>query len=558
MEKKQLKCIVVTGGVLSGLGKGIATASIGNLLCTTTKVIPIKCDGYLNVDPGTMNPIEHGEVFVLDDGGEVDMDFGHYERFLDITCKFKWNLTMGKVFQKIREKERRGDYLGKTVQFVPHVPQLIQEWFFTLADEEQADILLIEVGGTVGDIENELYIEAVRGLKKKLGAENVLYVHLTYIPIPYGVNEQKSKPTQQSVNILRQKGIIPDIIIGRCAKPIHDKIKEKIANLCDVEKEAVITGLDVTNIYQIPLLFEAEGLSNVITKKFNIPFLPQQEKWKQLVENSMSAPESITIAICGKYTSLGDSYASIMEALSHCGAHLQCKVYLKWIETSDPRDFAAELEQVHGVIVPGGFGARGIEGKIAVIKECRENNIPFLGICYGLQLAVVEYARNVCGLQGAQTTEVDKDTRHPVIDILPEQLEVTEKGGTMRLGAYPAVLQEGSMVYTLYGCQKEVSERHRHRYEVNPKYHDQLLHQGNLVFSGMSPNKRLVEFIELANHPYFVATQAHPELKSSLLKPAPLFMGLVKAALERKRNQLGQIEEIKRRKSEGNRITIAL
>ena len=270
----------------------------------------------------------------------------------------------------------------------------------------------------------------------------------------------------------------------------------------------------------------------------------------------MSAPESITIAICGKYTSLGDSYASIMEALSHCGAHLNCKVHLKWIETSDPRDFAAELEQVHGVIVPGGFGARGIEGKIVVIKECRQNNIPFLGICYGLQLAVVEYARNVCGLQGAQTTEVDKDTRHPVIDILPEQLEVVEKGGTMRLGAYPAVLQEGTKTYQLYGCQKEVSERHRHRYEVNPKYHDQLLQHGDLVFSGMSPNKRLVEFIELARHPYFVATQAHPELKSSLLKPAPLFMGLVKAAMERKRNQPWKAEEMKQKRSEGNKITL--
>ncbi|MBI2147369.1 CTP synthase (glutamine hydrolyzing), partial [Candidatus Woesearchaeota archaeon] len=528
------KCIVVTGGVLSGLGKGIATASIGNLLCGNMKVIPIKCDGYLNVDPGTMNPIEHGEVFVLDDGGEVDMDFGHYERFLNMACKFKWNLTMGKVFERIREKERRGDYLGKTVQFVPHVPQLIRKWFYNTAEEEQADVLLIEVGGTIGDIENELYVEAVRGLKKELGPENVLYVHLTYIPIPYGVNEQKSKPTQQSVNILRQKGIVPDIIIGRCAHKIEDKIKEKIANLCDVEKEAVITGLDVDNIYKIPLLFEEEGLPDVICKKFGMNLITPNPAWRELVKamnsGDGSSREQLTIAICGKYTSLGDSYASILEALSHCGAHLNCKVRVKWLETSDEHDYHEELRNVDGVIVPGGFGTRGIEGKINVIRECRENKIPFLGLCYGLQLAVVEYARHVCGLAGANTTEVDKDTPHPVIDILPGQLNVKDLGGTMRLGAYPAVLQKGTRVWEAYGRQERVSERHRHRYEVNPAYHAILSERGDMVLSGMSPDGKLVEFIEYSDHPSFVATQAHPELKSTLLKPAPLFMGLIEAA----------------------------
>ncbi len=521
------KYILVTGGVLSGLGKGIAAASIGNLLSDNLKVIPVKCDGYLNVDPGTMNPIEHGEVFVLDDGGEVDMDFGHYERFLGVTCKFEWNLTMGKVFERVRNKERHGDYLGSTVQFIPHVTTMIREWWHEIAEKEKADVLLIEVGGTVGDMEKELYIEAARRSQQDVGKENVLYVHLTYVPIPSGVNEQKSKPTQQTINLLLQRGITPDIIIPRCSEYMTDNIKNKISRFCNVEPESVITSVDVDTIYKIPMVFEKQNLVPLLAKKLGLVVQPQNQKWKELV-SKIKKGEDIVIAICGKYTALEDSYASIMEALIHSGCHNDCNVKLTWIETSEEHDLKGALDGVHGVIVPGGFGSRGVEGKIDVVKYCRENNLPFLGICYGLQMAVIEYARNMCGLEGANSTEVDKETKHPVVDILPEQKEVTDKGGTMRLGAYPANVTEGSIIHGLYNST-DVSERHRHRYEVNPEYH-KILSSTGLVFSGMSHDRRLVEFLELPDHPYFVATQAHPELKSSLLKPAPLFYGLIKAA----------------------------
>jgi len=528
------KFIVVTGGVLSGLGKGIATASIGNLLAGQLKVIPIKCDGYLNVDPGTMNPIEHGEVFVLDDGGEVDMDFGHYERFLDVSCKFRWNLTMGKVFEKIREKERRGDYLGKTVQYIPHVANLIKDWWKDVAAEEKADVALIEIGGTIGDIENEMYVEAARQLRKDVGDDSIMYAHLTYVPIPSSVNEQKSKPTQQSINLLRERGITPDLIICRCAEYVTDAIRKKIASFCDVDADAVITSIDVKSIYQIPLIFEEQNLVKLLNRKLKLDIKPNNVEWNKFVEKienaEKNAKNKINIAICGKYTALEDSYASVVEALKHCGAHLDCKINIQWIETTDEDNIKEELRGVHGVIVPGGFGSRGVEGKIAAIKYCRENNIPFLGLCYGLQMAVIEFARDVCGLKGANSTEVDPGTRYPVIDILPEQKEITNKGGTMRLGAYPANIKPSTIVHKLYD-DDIVSERHRHRYEVNPDYH-KILEEKGLIFSGMSPNKRLVEFIELPKHRYFAATQAHPELKSSLIRPAPLFLGLVKAAKE--------------------------
>ncbi len=523
------KYIIVTGGVLSGLGKGIAVASIGHLLSSRLKIIPIKCDGYLNVDPGTMNPFEHGEVFVLDDGGEVDMDFGHYERFLGISCKSKWNLTMGKVFEMVRQKERRGDYLGKTVQYIPHVTDVIKGHIFEVVREERPDLVLVEIGGTVGDIENELFLEAMRQMKEDVGRGNILYIHLTYVPIPYGVNEQKSKPTQQSVNLLKQRGIFPDIIIGRCSEFLTQEVRAKISNFCDVEPEAVITGLDVEDIYEIPLIFEREGLPEIIHKKLNIYSPPDLRKWKKYLENINNPSGEITVAICGKYTKLADSYASIVESFNHCSAHLKCKVNLRWIETTDVEDTSA-LQGVDGILVPGGFGVRGTEGKIQVIRHARENHIPFLGLCLGLQLSVIEFARNVCGLEGANSTEMDPDTPHPVIDILPEQRNIKEKGGTMRLGAYKAILKEGSLVHKLYG-KKEVYERHRHRYEVNPDYH-QILQEKGMLFSGISEDGRLVEFIELPEHPFFVATQAHPELKSRMEKPAPLFFGFVKACME--------------------------
>lgn len=536
-NSSQRKYVVVTGGVLSGLGKGVAAASIGNLITKAgLKVVPIKCDGYLNVDPGTMNPTEHGEVFVLDDGGEVDMDFGHYERFLGVTCKFNWNLTMGKVFDKVRVKERRGDYLGKTVQMIPHVTDLIKQWFFKVADEEKADVLMIEVGGTVGDIENELYVEACRQLKKDVGRDNVLYVHLTYIPIPSNVNEQKSKPTQQSVAQLRERGIEPDIIIGRCKEYIEPHIKRKISTFCDVDEKAVISGVNVDSVYKIPLVFSSEGINDIIREKFCINSGVSDE-WKMLVDNLSHLDRHVTVAICGKYTKLEDSYASILEALKHCSANLKAKINVRMIDTEKANcqeDAQRLLEGIDAVIVPGGFGSRGVEGKIQMIRYCRENNIPFLGICLGLQLAMVEFARDVCGLKDANHTEMVPETEVPVIDILPDQKNITQKGGTMRLGAYPAVMKEKTMIWELYGKEKEVSERHRHRYEVNPDYHKTLLDNG-MIFSGMSPDRRLVEFIELPRekHRYFVGTQAHPELKSRLEKPGPLFYGLIKACLER-------------------------
>jgi CTP synthase len=522
------KYIIVTGGVLSGLGKGIAVASIGRLLSSRLKIIPIKCDGYLNVDPGTMNPFEHGEVFVLDDGAEVDMDFGHYERYLSVSCKMNWNLTMGKVFDMVRQKERRGDYLGKTVQYIPHVTDMIKDHIFKVAKEESADLVTVEIGGTVGDIENELFLESMRQMREDVGRENIAYVHLTYVPIPYGVNEQKSKPTQQSVNLLKQRGIFPDIIIGRCSELLTPGIKSKISNFCDVDPEAVITGLDVEDIYEIPLIFEEEGLAEILHKKLSIYSPPKMRKWKQYVENMRHPEKEITVAMCGKYTQLEDSYASIIESFNHCSAHLGCKVNLKWIETTDV-DNTSFMDSVDGIVVPGGFGHRGTEGKIEVIRVARERNIPFLGLCLGLQLAVVEFARNVCDLKEANSTEMNAETPHPVIDILPEQKDIVEKGGTMRLGAYTAVLQEGTLVHSLYKS-KEVSERHRHRYEVNPEYHKIIAGKG-MVFSGCSRDGRLVEFIELPNHKFFCATQAHPELKSRMESPSPMFYGFVKACL---------------------------
>jgi len=530
INTKSRKYIVITGGVLSGLGKGIAIASIGNLLAPLYKVIPIKCDGYLNVDPGTMNPTEHGEVFVLNDGGEVDMDFGHYERFLGVTCKFEWNLTMGKVFEAIRNKERKGDYLGKTVQLIPHVSNYITDYYIKTAEENNADITLIEVGGTVGDIENEMYIEAIRNLPRKVGRENIVFVHLTYVPIPSGVDEQKSKPTQQSIGMLRQRGIETDIIIARCQEMLTENVKRKICAFGNFKPDEVITGVDVNDIYKIPIVFEEQGLSQLLARKLNIPVKSKTDEWKKLIHNKEFSTEEITIAIAGKYTALEDSYASIIEALQHCGAHFAKKINIKWIETTNG---TINLKGVDGVIVPGGFGSRGTEGKIETIKQCREQKVPFLGICYGLQMAVIEFARNVCGLTDANSTEVNPKCKDPVIDILEEQKDIKEKGGTMRLGAYPAKIKEGSIVAKLYGSLS-VSERHRHRYEVNIKYHE-ILQKNGLIISGISPNGTLAEFIEITDHPYFVATQAHPELKSSLTRPAPLFKGLIEAAINLKK-----------------------
>ncbi len=529
------KYIIVTGGVLSGLGKGIAAASIGKLLNSKYKVIPIKCEGYLNVEPGTMNPIEHGEVFVLEDGEESDMDFGHYERFIGIKCKSHWNITMGKVFRDIIEKERRGDFLGKTVQYIPHVTNLIKEKIRNIAKEEKADIVIIEIGGTVGDIETALHLESMRQLKRELGNENVLFVHLTYVPKPFGVDEQKSKPTQQSVNLLNNIGITPDIIIGRCSERISESVKNKIALFCNVEKEDVISGIDVKSVYEVPLVFYNEGIVDRINKKLKIKARPKLNNWKILVNNLIKVrnKEGITIALCGKYTQLKDSYTSINEALSHCSANLGIKVNLKLIETTlieeGKLNVEDALKNVNGIIIPGGFGSRGIEGKIRLIQYARENNVPFLGICYGMQLAVIEFARNICGLRGANTTEVDPHTKYPVITILPSQMNVKIKGGTMRKGEHVIDVKANTLAFNLYKSNK-IRERFRHRYEVNPEYIE-MFSNGGIVFSGKAPGEPIMQIMELKGHPYFIGTQYHGELTSKLENPGPVFLGLVKSAV---------------------------
>lgn len=519
---------------MSGLGKGTATASIGRLLRDGYKIVPIKCDGYLNVDPGTMNPIEHGEVFVLDDGGEVDMDFGHYERFLDINCRFDWNLTSGKIFNWVVSHERRGDYLGKTIQIFPHVIDEIKAKFYQIADEEKADIILIEIGGTVGDIENSWFVEAVRQLRKEIGQENIIYVHLTYVPFLHSVGEPKTKPAQRDVALLREKGIYPDIIIGRSRDLLSRKIKEKLARFCDVDVTSIIGAKDIETVYEIPLVFEKDGLLEIITHRLGMRHKAHLRQWSRLVEQIKNPGRRVEVAICGKYTELKDAYASIIESLIHAGANLDAKVELRWVETTDIEkgklSLRKALKGVKGVIVPGGFGIRGAEGKILMIKYAREHNLPFLGLCFGLQLAVVEYARNKCNLARASSTEIDPATPYPVVDILPEQRKTSEKGGTMRLGAYRAFLKKGSRVRKLY--QKPyVVERHRHRYEVNPDFHE-ILQEHGLVLSGLSERRNLVEFIELRDRKFFVATQAHPEFKSRLERPAPLFYGFVKACLD--------------------------
>ena len=530
------KWIITTGGVVSGLGKGTATAAIGKLLSRNFKIVPIKCDGYLNIDPGTMNPFEHGEVFVLEDGGEVDMDFGHYERFLNINCKSEWNLTTGKIYDAIIKKERKGEFLGKTVQIIPHLTNEIKSQWRRIAEQEKADIVTIEIGGTVGDIENSWFVEAARQLKKDVGSENILYVHLTYLPYVKSVGQQKTKPAQRDVQTLREKGLVPDIIIGRSEIALTNESKAKIALFCDVPEEAVISGKDVETIYEVPISFEEQGLLGIIAKKFSFTPKKDLEEWRRLIQNIKHYTKTINIAICGKYTGLTDAYASLIEAINHAAAHFSAKVNVHMIETTEIETGKAPIEQILGnkdaIIVPIGFGSRGVEGKIACIRYAREHNIPFLGLCFGLQLAVVEFARNVCNLKDANSTEINEKTKNPLIMILPEQKAITEKGGTMRLGAEKAQLKKGTKTAQLYGSTAAI-ERHRHRYEVNPKYH-KLLEKNGMLISGTSRNGRLVEFIEIPKLIYFIATQAHPEYKSKLEKPSPLFYGLIKAAAEKR------------------------
>ncbi len=530
------KFLFISGGVLSGLGKGVATASIGRLLKNhdDKKIVVVKCDGYLNVDPGTMNPIEHGEVFVLNDGTEVDMDFGHYERFIGVESEGDCNITSGKLFLRIINKEREGKYLGKTIQIIPHAVDEVISWWEELKNKHNPDYMLIEIGGTVGDNENFWFLEAAKKMSHVYGKENVCYVHLTYLPMLYNTGELKSKPAQRDIALLRSMGINPNIVIARSHYKLSTRIKDKLAKLSDIADDQVVSAIDVDNIYDIPLMFDKEGIVKSLSKTLNEDIQPDLTNWNKILHNMKNPEHSITIAMCGKYTELHDSYASVIEALSHAGAHLNAKVNIKWIETTDIENNVKTVEDllsdVNGIIVPGGFGSRGVEGKIKVVNYARENKVPYLGICYGLQMAVIEFARNVCNMENANGTEINSDTKYPVIVILPDKENVKDMGGTLRLGQYPANLKKGTKVHGLYN-EDVVYERHRHRYEVNPEYHNILKEKG-LIFSGMSPDDRLVEFIEVEDHPYFVATQGHPELKSRFEKPAPLFYGLVKSALD--------------------------
>ncbi len=526
----------VTGGVASGLGKGITSASLARLLKSRgLRVTLQKLDPYINVDPGTMNPFEHGEVFVLDDGAETDLDLGHYERFTDETLRRESNVTTGAVYQTVIQKERRGEFLGKTVQVIPHITNEIKDRIRKLADATDADVCVIEVGGTVGDIESLPFLEAIRQLRNEVGRDNVAFVHVSLMPFIGPTGELKTKPTQHSVKELRSLGIQPDVIVCRSDRTITTHLKEKISLLCDVEIQGVVAAVDADSIYEVPLILHQEGLDGYLAQLLRLPEVePELAEWRALVDQIEAATLPVNIFVVGKYVHLRDAYLSVIEALKHAGFHHGARVTMTWISSDELVAGSAPdvLAGADGILVPGGFGIRGVEGKVEAIRFARENKIPYLGLCLGLQCAVIEFARNVCGLDGANSSEFDSSTPHPVIDLLPEQEGVVDMGGTMRLGTYPAHLAPGTRAEVEYGAPV-VDERHRHRYEVNPKYH-QTLQEHGLTFSGMSPDKRLVEIIELADHPFFMAGQFHPELKSRPTRPHPLFRGFVGAALARR------------------------
>lgn len=531
-----MKLIFVSGGVISGLGKGITASSIGRLLKSRgINVTSIKIDPYLNIDAGTMNPFEHGEVYVLDDGGEVDLDLGNYERFMDLHLGMDNNITTGKVYRTVIENERRGEYLGKTVQIIPHITNEIKRRITAVARQSGADVAIVELGGTVGDIESMPFLEAARQLGRDLGREeNVMFIHTTLIPIMGSVGEEKSKPTQHSVRDLMSVGIKPDIIVGRCSRELSESAKAKIAMFCDVDENAVISCPDARSIYEVPLILERQGVADLIIDRMKLAPMTtgrHMEKWERFLDNIVNPSSEVTIALVGKYTALADSYLSQLEALTHAGAERRCHVGIKFVDSDtllhgDPGDI---LGDVDGILVPGGFGVRGVEGKIAAARYARENGVPFLGVCLGFQIATIEIARDVLGLEGADSTEFEPGTKHPVIFIMPEQAGVTQMGGTMRLGAQTVLVEKGSKAEALYGADR-ISERHRHRYEVNPGYIDRFEEAG-WKFTGRSEDGTKMEIGELEGHPYFVASQFHPEFKSRPMKPSPLHQGLVDAAM---------------------------
>jgi CTP synthase len=528
------KFIFVTGGVLSSLGKGLAAASIAAILeCRGLRVTNQKLDPYINVDPGTMSPFQHGEVFVTDDGAETDLDLGHYERFNSTTMGKTNNLTTGQVYFSVITKERRGDYLGKTVQVIPHITDEIKDFIRRTA--EGFDVAIVEIGGTVGDIESLPFLEAIRQFRNEVGRENAIFIHLTWVPFIKTAGEVKTKPTQHSVKALREIGIQPDILLCRTENFLSEDIKSKIALFCNVEVAAVFTAKDVECIYEVPLIFNREGLDQKIADLLNIwAGQPHLEEWEQVVEGFLHPKQEVTIGIVGKYVNLADSYKSLNEALAHGGIANDCRVNLRFVDSEkiEKEGIGGLLDGVDGVLVPGGFGNRGIEGMITAIEHAREENIPFFGICLGMQMAVVEYARNVCGMDGANSSEFDGRTPYPVIDLMPEQKTITKKGASMRLGAYPCVVSQGSFAAAAYQ-KKEIDERHRHRYEFNNAFKDEL-HQKGLRITGVSPDGRLAEIVEIPEHPWFLGCQFHPEFKSRPTKPHPLFREFIKAALKNK------------------------
>lgn len=527
------KYIFVTGGVVSSLGKGITAASLGRLLkCRGLKVTIQKFDPYINFDPGTMSPYQHGEVYVTDDGAETDLDLGHYERFIDSNLTKSSNVTTGKIYWSVISKERKGDFLGGTIQVIPHITNEIKARVRRAAQQAEVDVVITEIGGTVGDIESLPFLEAIRQMKSDLGRENVMYIHVTLIPYLAKSGELKTKPTQHSVKELRSIGIQPDIIVCRTEKPLSDDIKDKIALFCDIDAKAVIENSDVETIYEVPLRMNKEGLDEIVINKLGLSKIRcDLSDWQSLVDTIKTLEKKITIALVGKYVALRDAYLSVAEALHHGGFESGTEVEIRWIQAEDMEKEGAEalLADVDGILVPGGFGDRGIEGKVIAVRYARENNIPFFGICLGMHCATIEFARHVCGWNGAHSTEFAPNTPYPVIDLLPEQKDIEELGGTMRLGTYPCKVEPGTFTSAAYE-DEIIYERHRHRYELNNEFRERLVKEG-LVMSGTSPDGRLVEIVEFPQHPWFVATQFHPEFKSRPNRAHPLFRDFIRASL---------------------------
>jgi len=534
VERGKTKFIFVTGGVVSSLGKGLAAASLGALLESRgLRVTMLKMDPYINIDPGTMSPLQHGEVFVTDDGAETDLDLGHYERFVQTTMSRRNNCTTGQIYDTVIQKERRGDYLGATVQVIPHITDEIKRRILLAA--ESTDLCIVEVGGTVGDIESLPFLEAIREFRWDLGRENVLYVHLTLVPFIPAAGELKTKPTQHSVKELTGLGIQPDLLLCRCDRPLEKKFKAKIAHFCNVEENCVIAAQDVESIYEVPLKFHEEGLDQRVVEKLNIwTGQPNLAKWRRLVKTAQNPKVTVNIAVVGKYVNMVDSYKSLHEAITHGALANEARVQIDYVDAEELEkgNVAARLGNSHAIIIPGGFGERGIEGKIRAVRYARESGVPILGICLGLQVMVIEYARSFLELKRANSREFDDNTPDAVIDMMEEQREVDKKGGTMRLGAYPCVIRSGSLAYSLYR-RNRISERHRHRYEVNNAYRA-ALEKAGFKATGTSPDDSLVEIMELPNHPWFLGCQFHPELKSRPLECHPLFRGLIRAAVQRR------------------------